>query len=85
MADTSNEQQATEQVCHTPVIVLLLQGAAKVNQVLIQDVADHAARLIYDHLCLALHSFCKLCQLLCGHTNPVFVLKTLHTQSDKDS
>ena len=38
----------------TPVVVLLLQGTSKVNQVLIQDVSDHVASFINKDLCLAL-------------------------------
>ncbi len=37
-----------------PVVVLLLQGTSKVNQVFIQDIADHATSLIDKDLCLAL-------------------------------
>jgi len=33
---------------------LLLQGTSKVNQVFIQDVADHVTSLINKDLCLAL-------------------------------
>ena len=39
----------------SPVIVLLFQGTAKINEVLVQHIAHHTASLFYQHFCLALH------------------------------